>query len=142
MGRYQRSRSTHAADTLMMAWLIKGSGQFERNRFISSGNALVTFLEPDFERLLPSRMSDAPASVQLRAPWQEQLFRVWRNKSAMSSLTAFNHLPQLRMIPVSGTPLFGMNAKYQNRWVSRNPSRASFNCGVYNRGGKTPVRES
>nr|DAI88511.1 MAG TPA: hypothetical protein [Caudoviricetes sp.] len=54
----------------------------------------------------------------------------------MSSLTAFNRLPQLRMIPVSGTPLFRYERRLSNRWVPCNHSRAVSIVGVYNRRAK------
>nr|DAZ18063.1 MAG TPA: hypothetical protein [Caudoviricetes sp.] len=54
----------------------------------------------------------------------------------MSSLTAFDRLPQLRMIPVSGTPLFRYERRLSNRWVPCNHSRAVSIVGVYNRRAK------
>lgn len=54
----------------------------------------------------------------------------------MSSLTAFNRLPQLRMIPVSGTPLFRYERRLSNRLVPCNHSRAVSIVGVYNRRAK------
>ncbi|EBS5029330.1 peptidase [Salmonella enterica subsp. enterica serovar Give] len=51
----------------------------------------------------------------------------------MSSVTAFNRLPQLRMIPVSGTPLFRYERRLSNRWVPCNHSRAVSIVGIYNR---------
>nr|DAJ95744.1 MAG TPA: hypothetical protein [Caudoviricetes sp.] len=54
----------------------------------------------------------------------------------MTSLTAFNRLPQLRMIPVQGTPLFRYERRISNRWVPCNHSRAAAIVGVYYRKAK------
>lgn len=51
----------------------------------------------------------------------------------MNSLTAKSRLPQLRMIPVPGTPLFRYERRLSNRWVSCNHSRAAAIVGVYYR---------
>nr|DAI84185.1 MAG TPA: hypothetical protein [Bacteriophage sp.] len=54
----------------------------------------------------------------------------------MTSLTAFNRLPQLRMIPVPGAPLFRYERRIANRWVPCNHSRAVAIVGVYYRKAK------
>lgn len=54
----------------------------------------------------------------------------------MNSLTAKSRLPQLRMRPVPGTPLFRYERRVLNRWVSCNHSRASRIVGVFNRKAK------
>lgn len=54
----------------------------------------------------------------------------------MSSLTAFNRLPQLRMIPVPGVPGFRYERRVSNRWVPCNHSRAVSIVGVYYRRAK------
>lgn len=54
----------------------------------------------------------------------------------MNSLTAKSRLPQLRMKPVPGTPLFRYERRVLNRWVSCNHSRASQIVGVFNRKAK------
>lgn len=54
----------------------------------------------------------------------------------MNSLTAKSRLPQLRMKPVPGTPLFRYERRVLNRWVSCNHSRASRIVGVFNRKAK------
>lgn len=51
----------------------------------------------------------------------------------MNSLTAKSRLPQLRMIPVKGAPLFRYERRLSNRWVSCNHSRAAAIVGVYYR---------
>lgn len=54
----------------------------------------------------------------------------------MNSLTAKSRLPQLRMIPVPGAPLFRYERRLSNRWVSCNHSRAAAIVGVYYRKAK------
>ncbi len=54
----------------------------------------------------------------------------------MNSVTAFNRLPQLRMIPVPGSPLFRYERRLSNRWVPCNHSRAASIVGVYYRRAK------
>jgi hypothetical protein len=54
----------------------------------------------------------------------------------MNILTAKSRLPQLRMRPVPGTPLFRYERRVLNRWVSCNHSRASRIVGVFNRKAK------
>ena len=54
----------------------------------------------------------------------------------MNSLTVNNRLPQLRGIPVPGTPLFRYERRLSNRWVPCNHSRAVSIVGVYNRRAK------
>lgn len=54
----------------------------------------------------------------------------------MNILTAKSRLPQLRMKPVPGTPLFRYERRVLNRWVSCNHSRASRIVGVFNRKAK------
>ena len=51
----------------------------------------------------------------------------------MSNLTVNSHLPQLRMIPVPGAPLFRYERMVAGRWVSCNHSRAVSIVGVFNR---------
>ena len=58
----------------------------------------------------------------------------------MSSVTAFNRLPQLRMIPVSGTRCFGMNADYQTAGF-RVTTVGRFQLWGLQPEGETPVRE-
>lgn len=59
----------------------------------------------------------------------------------MNSLTAYRRLPQLRMIPVPGVPLFRYERRLSNRWVPCNHSRAVAIVGVYYRRAKA-LRES
>nr|DAL63548.1 MAG TPA_asm: hypothetical protein [Caudoviricetes sp.] len=54
----------------------------------------------------------------------------------MNSLTAICRLPQLRMIPVPGQPLFRYERRISNRWVACNHSRARAIVGVYYRRAK------
>lgn len=54
----------------------------------------------------------------------------------MNSLTAKSRLPQLRMRPIPGTPLFRYERRVLNRWVSCNHSRARRIVGVFNRKAK------
>ena len=54
----------------------------------------------------------------------------------MNSVTAFNRLPQLRMIPVPGSPSFRYERRLSNRWVPCNHSRAVSIVGVYYRRAK------
>lgn len=54
----------------------------------------------------------------------------------MNILTAKSRLPQLRMRPVPGTPLFRYERRVLNRWVSCNHSRASRIVGIFNRKAK------
>lgn len=54
----------------------------------------------------------------------------------MNSLTAKNRLPQLRMIPIPGVPLFRYERRVSNRWVACNHSRAAGVVGVYYRRAK------
>lgn len=54
----------------------------------------------------------------------------------MNSLTVKNRLPQLRMIPVPGLPLFRYERRVANRWVACNHSRATGIVGVYYRRAK------
>lgn len=54
----------------------------------------------------------------------------------MSNLIVNPHLPQLRMIPVPGLPLFRYECKVSNRWVSCNHSQAAVIVGVYYRRAK------
>lgn len=54
----------------------------------------------------------------------------------MNSLTVNNRLPQLRMIPVPGQPLFRYERRISNRWVACNHSRARAIVGVYYRRAK------
>jgi|GEM_PF-1356698 len=54
----------------------------------------------------------------------------------MNSLTVKNRLPQLRMIPVPGLPLFRYERRVANRWVACNHSRATAIVGVYYRRAK------
>ncbi len=54
----------------------------------------------------------------------------------MNSLTAYRRLPQLRMIPVPGVPLFRYERRLSNRWVPCNHSRAVAVVGVYYRRAK------
>lgn len=51
----------------------------------------------------------------------------------MNSVTAINRLPQLRAIPVPGTPLFQYERMVSGRWVACNHSRAAGVVGVFNR---------
>lgn len=55
----------------------------------------------------------------------------------MNSLTAKNRLPQLRMIPVPGLPLFRYERRVANRWVACNHSRAMAIVGVWRRKGES-----
>lgn len=54
----------------------------------------------------------------------------------MNSLTVKNRLPQLRMIPIPGVPLFRYERRVSNRWVACNHSRAAGVVGVYYRRAK------
>ena len=54
----------------------------------------------------------------------------------MNSVTVNNRLPQLRMIPVPGLPLFRYERRVANRWVACNHSRATAIVGVYYRRAK------
>lgn len=54
----------------------------------------------------------------------------------MNSVTAKNRLPQLRMIPIPGVPLFRYERRVSNRWVACNHSRAAGVVGVYYRRAK------
>lgn len=54
----------------------------------------------------------------------------------MNSVTAINRLPQLRAIPVPGTPLFRYERMVSGRWVACNHSRAAGVVGVYSRRAK------
>lgn len=51
----------------------------------------------------------------------------------MSNLTENCHLPQLRAIPIQGTPLFQYVRMVSGRWVVCNHSRALAIVGVFNR---------
>lgn len=54
----------------------------------------------------------------------------------MNSLTAKNRLPQLRMIPIPGAPLFRYERRVSNRWVACNHNRALGVVGVFYRRAK------
>lgn len=54
----------------------------------------------------------------------------------MNSVTVKNRLPQLRMIPIPGVPLFRYERRVSNRWVACNHSRAAGVVGVYYRRAK------
>lgn len=51
----------------------------------------------------------------------------------MSNLTENCHLPQLRMHPVPGVPLFRYVCMVRGKWVSCNHSSAYMIVGVFNR---------
>ncbi len=57
----------------------------------------------------------------------------------MNSLTAFNRLPQLKAIPIPGTPMYRYVQKIAGNWVSCNHSRVTAIVGVYNRKVKALV---
>jgi len=55
----------------------------------------------------------------------------------MNSLTVNNRLPQLRGIPVVGTPSFRYERMVSGRWVECNHSRAMGIVGVWRRKGES-----
>ncbi len=60
----------------------------------------------------------------------------------MNSLTVNNRLPQLRAIPVQGTPSFRYERMVSGRWVPCNHSRARLIVGAFNRKAKSLVCKS
>lgn len=55
----------------------------------------------------------------------------------MNSLTVNNRLPQLRGIPVTGTPSFRYERMVSGRWVACNHRRAMAIVGIWRRKGKS-----